>query len=245
MFLVASPVIRCAQVGFGFVLVIALSGPAYATITPTSIGGTSVSSIGPTFETFLGSLGAANNGNNPGTTGGRREINWDGGGATTASSAGTPFTGFQNTRGATFTTPGTGFVQTPLNDVALTGIQASYETTFLPFTNQRVFTPLGSNVTDVTFSIPGSGGATPATVAGIGVVFSDVDLAATTRMELFDIGGSSLGSFDVPQGLAPSSSLSFLGLMGDAGERIARVRITTGTGAWGRLTRTATRTTWS
>lgn len=234
MFLATASVFRCAQVAFGFGLFLAISAPAFAVINTTSVGGTeSQNSIGPAFETFLGALGAANNGNGPGTIGGRREINWDGGGATMASPVPTPFTGFQNTRGATFTTPGTGFLQTPLTDAALTGLQASYATSFLAFTPQRIFTPLGSNITDVTFSVPGSGGATQATVSGFGAVFSDVDLAATTTLELFDLGGISQGVFNVLPGSGVNSSFSFLGVMGDAGERIARVRITTGNSALG------------
>ena len=92
--------------------------------------------------------------------------------ATTAASSGPTLTAFQNTRGATFTTPGTGFLQTPLNVTELTSINPAYTTTFSTFSPVRIFTPVGSNITDVTFSLPGSMGATPATVAGFGAVFS-------------------------------------------------------------------------
>jgi hypothetical protein len=50
---------------------------------------------------------------------------------------------------------------------------------------------------------------------------------------MFDLGGISQGVFNVPQGSGVNSSLSFVGVMGDAGERIARVRITTGNSALG------------
>jgi hypothetical protein len=144
-------------------------------------------------------------------------------------------TGFQNSRGATFTTPGTGFLQTPLTDAALTGINASYATTFGAFSPVRIFTPTGSNITDVTFSIPGTMGASQATVAGFGAVFTDVDLPTSTTMEFFNLGGASLGTFNAPQGAAgtTSASLSFLGALANAGERIARVRITAGNVALG------------
>ena len=60
-------------------------------------------------------LGGINNGSGPGTVvSGRREINWDGGGAITSSpSPGTTFDVFLNSRGARSTTqaPGTGFNQ--------------------------------------------------------------------------------------------------------------------------------------
>jgi hypothetical protein len=185
-------------------------------------------------DDFRNALGDPLNGNDPGPlTSGRREINWDGGGSTVASPGGTPLTVFQNSRGGTFTTPGTGFLQTPLDDVALTGIQASYETTFSAFSPVRIFTPLGSNVTDASFSVPGSGGTVPATVGGFGAIFSDVDLADTTSLEFFDINDNSLITIYAPQGTEPDASLSFVGVLATAGERIGRVRITTGNSALG------------
>jgi hypothetical protein len=150
-----------------------------------------------------------------------------------ASPGGTPFTVFQNSRGGTFTTPGTGFLQTPLNDVALTGINPTYATEFGTFSAFRIFTPLGSNITEATFSLPGSGGAVPATVAGFGAVFSDVDTSNLTRMEFFDIDGNSIFLLNVPSDTVPDAGLSFAGAVADAGERIARVLITTGNSALG------------
>ncbi len=165
-----------------------------------------------TVDAYRAALGNPNNANNPGPiSGGRREINWDGGGATTAASSGPTLTAFQNTRGATFTTPGTGFLQTPLNVTELTSINPAYTTTFSTFSPVRIFTPVGSNITDVTFSLPGSMGATPATVAGFGAVFSDVDLPNATRIEFFDLGGASIYSKNVQQDTAVDAGLSFLG----------------------------------
>jgi hypothetical protein len=65
-------------------------------------------------EQFRTDLGGINNGNTLGSQGsGRREINWDGGGAaanaTVFSSPMTTFNSGLTTRGAVFTTPGTGF----------------------------------------------------------------------------------------------------------------------------------------
>jgi hypothetical protein len=238
MLFTCSRVTRFNQLVFAVLCVGIVDAPARAAFDLFSIGGdTTTASIQPTVDAFRAALGDPNNGNNAGPlASGRREINWDGGGATMAASSGTPFTGFQNSRGATFTTPGTGFTQTPLTDVALTGIQAGYATTFNTFSPQRIFTPLGSNITDVTFSLPGSGGATQATVAGFGAVFSDVDLVNTTTIELFNVANTSLGVFNVLPGTAstaPGRGLSFLGLLANAGERIARVQITTGNQALG------------
>lgn len=231
-------VARCAALACSLTLFVSTAATTYATFTTFSVGGdTTPASIQGTVDAFRAALGNPNNGNTPGPlVSGRREINWDGGGATTAAVSGNTLTAFQNTRGATFTTPGTGFLQTPLNVAELTNINPTYSNVFTTFSPVRIFTPAGSNITDATFSLPGSGGATPATITGFGAVFSDVDLANVTKMEFFDLGGNSLTVLSVPQGIAgtaPNGSLSFMGAIANAGERIARVRITTGNSALG------------
>jgi hypothetical protein len=185
---------------------------------------------------FRDALGNPNNGNNVGPlTSGRREINWDGGGATTATVSGPVLTAFTNTRGSTSTAVGVGagFLQTPLNDPALTSINPNYATTFSAFSPQRIFTPTGTNITDVTFFLPGSNGAISATVGGFGAVFSDVDLPNVTRMEFFDTANEQILSLNVLPGTTRDGSHSFLGAIANDGERIARVRITTGNSALG------------
>ena len=159
---------------------------------------------------------------------GRREINWDGGGAATTNSP-TPFNGFQNNRGALFTTPGTGFLQaTPSGlDTFFGRVDGLYDLSFDAFSPQRVFTPIDSNITDVTFFVPGTGGAAAAAVTAFGAVFSDVDLANVSSLQFFSIDGSSLGTFFVPA-LAGSGTFSFLAVQFDGGELIGRVRITSG-----------------
>lgn len=209
---------------------------ADAVFDVTSVGGDATpASIQATVDAFRADLGNPNNANNPGPlASGRREINWDGGGAIVAAVSGPTLAAFQNTRGATFTTPGTGFLQTPLNVAELTGINATYQTTFGTFSPVRIFTPTGSNITDTTFSLPGSGGLTPATVSGFGAVFSDVDLANLTSLEFFDLGGNSLTKIFAPQATVATGGLSFVGAIGtSANDRIARVRITTGNTALG------------
>src|SRR5712692_2349614 len=139
--------------------------------------GPSASSIQSTVDQFRAALGAVNNGNNPGQASGRREINWDGGSPTnaTTSLSGTPLTTFLNTRGANITTRGSGFVQAPPSGLADTFGNSSYATIFRAFSPLRLFSPIGSNGTEVEFSVPGSNGSTPATSTGFGVVFTDVD----------------------------------------------------------------------
>jgi len=225
---------RCAQIA-GSLLGLGLSAsPALAGFTTFSVGGdATTASIQPTVDAFRAALGNPNNANQGSQPGGRREINWDGGGATTAASSGPTLTAFTNTRGATFTTPGTGFLQTPLNDPAFTGINPTYATTFSFFSQQRIFTATGSNITDSTFSLPGSNGAAPATVSGFGAVFSDVDVANQTTLQLFDVDNNLLTTLAAPIDTVVDGGLSFVGAIANAGERIARVRITTGNAALG------------
>ena len=207
--------------------------PAAAAPITFSVGGTDqTSSIQATVDGFRAALGNPNNGNGAGTTGGRREINWDGGGNTNTST-GTPLTAFLNIRGAQFDTGGTGFLQAPPSGTAPVGMNnffnnATYGTIFSVFSSPRDFTPVGSNITDVHFFIPGTNGGTPAAVSGFGAVFTDVDLADATKIDFFDKNGDFLASRSVPTGTG-NASLSFLGVSFNAGEQIFSVRITSGT----------------
>lgn len=193
------------------------------TIIVRSAAGPNPASIQTTVDQFRADLGNPNNGNAPGPLpGGRREINWDGGGSATTP-AGTPFAGFQVIRGALFTTPGTGFVQAPPSGLATTFANPTYETIFQTFSPLRLFAVVGSNQLDVTFTIPGFPGV-PALTSGFGAVFTDVDLVNTTSLEFFDINDLSLGIFFAP---TANNGLSFLGA--SFGEPIvSRVRITLG-----------------
>ena len=223
---------RCRLALFGACLAIAaFSGTAQASAVVFSATGPLQSSIQATVDAFRTAIGNPNNGNAPGElTSGRREINWDGGGTATTTNS-SPLTTFQGIRGAVFTTPGSGFVQaTPGGLDTLLGT-TTYANTFAAFSAARIFTPIGSNVTDVTFFIPGS--LTPATVSGFGAVFIDVDLANTTRLQYFDAGGTLLGDLTVPALAGANQSFSFMGMAFDAGEAVFRVRITTGNATLG------------
>lgn len=199
-------------------------------------GDNTTASIQGTVDQFRAALGNPNNGNNPGPLpSGRREINWDGGGATvTATTVGPTFAGFQNIRGALFATPGTGFSQVLADGVDDLFGNPSYGNQFGTFSPLRLFTPIGSNITEVTFFVPGPNASLhPATVAGFGSVFTDVDLANTTQLQFFGLSNQLLFSAFVAPGEDQNASLSFLGVLADAGERIARVLITTGNTAGG------------
>ena len=183
-------------------------------------------------------LGDPNNGNIAGPlASGRREINWDGGGANDTTTAPvTPFDVFLNTRGGQFTTPGTGLTQAPPSGGLQGGLaglfsNATYGTTFSAFSPLRLFMSVGSNITEALFFVPGSNGSVPATITGFGAVFSDIDVFNSASIQFF-AGGASLGSFFAPV-RTDSTGLSFLCVTFNAGERASRVRITSGQGALG------------
>jgi hypothetical protein len=195
--------------------------------------GPTVESLEGTLDEFRAALGGDNNANNPGPIAtGRREINWDGGGAATTVSP-TPFAGFQNIRGALFTTPGTDFVQAPPDGLATTFNNATYVDLFKAFSPLRLFSPVGSNITNVRFSVPGNPNA-PATVSGFGAIFSDVDRPdgtrssdeRPTRIEYF--GDNDKLLFRSTVASSPGDGhFSFLGIVFED-PRIVRVRIRTG-----------------
>jgi hypothetical protein len=221
------------------VLVSAWPMPAFSAPITFSAAGPNTASISASVAQFQAALGNPNNGNNAGTTGGRREINWDGGNPMLLDNTpgGTPFNVFLNTRGGQFTTAGTGFVQAPPSGGAQNGLvgqfgNPTYATTFAAFSPSRLFVPIGSNAFDALFFVPGTNGGVRATVGGFGIVFSDVDLANTTHMDFFDLQNNPLGSFNVPPGGATDASFSFLGVNFTT-EQIGRVHVVLGTSALG------------
>jgi hypothetical protein len=204
--------------------------------------GPTIASIQSSVDAYRAALGSTNHGNAPGPfTSGRREINWDGGSTTNQATtvSGNPFAGFQVTRGALFTTPdGTGFVQAPPAGLAVVFNNPTYETIFTAFSPQRLFSAIGSRVTDVDFFVPG-GGNIPATVTGFGAVFTDVDQPdgsgpakkqgnrkASTRIDFYAADGELLFTSSVPASPG-DGSVSFLGIVFEDA-RIAAVRIVSG-----------------
>ena len=191
-----------------------------------------------TVDAFRAVLGNPNNGNAPGPlTSGRREINWDGGGSTANAVNSGPLNAFRNTRGAQFLTPGTGFAQAPASGGTDGGLatlfsNATYGTSFQAFSPVRLFTPIGSNVTESVFSIPGTNGTVPAGISAFGAIFTDVDLAGSASMSFFDFKGDLILSVSVPE-LAGDGSLSFVGVVLDPDQQATRVVITSGTAALG------------
>ena len=206
--------------------------------------GPTAASIQSTVDAFRARLGDPNNLNNPGPLGpkGRREINWDGGNPnildTTAPA--NPFVTFLNTRGSQFQTPGLGLSQAPPSGGPQGGLAVlfgnpTYGHIFRAFSLSRLFTPVGSNITEASFSIPGTNGLVPARVRGFGAVFTGVDQPdgvgagaahASTQIQYFDRNGALIFTSFVPA--SPGrGSFSFFGIVfHDA--RIASVVIKTG-----------------
>jgi hypothetical protein len=209
---------------------------AHAAAIVRSASGATPADIQATVAQFRTDVSAGGGVNAPGTgpfTVGRREIDWDA--VPDAFSDPNPFPGnfFNNNsrRGVVLSTPGTSLLvsadssNTTATPVRFSSINPGYLTNFQTFSPERLFSAIGSTVVDITFFVPSSP-TTPATVNGFGSVFTDVEIAGSTSIEYFDTQGQSLGLFLVPTG--PNGGLSFLGVSFNAGERVARVRITSG-----------------
>jgi hypothetical protein len=216
--------------------------------------GPTIESIQGTVDAFRAALGEPNNANSPGPlASGRREINWDGGGADNTTAPVTPFNVFLNIRGGQFTTLDIGLSQAPPAGGADGGLEVlfnnpTYGATFSTFSPLRLFTPVGSNITEALFFVPGANPnlppgtnpEAPATVRGFGAVFTDVDESNgigprgrranprgdSTLVEYFDRDSKLIFSSFVPASPG-DASLSFFGVLFEDA-RIARVRITTG-----------------
>jgi len=230
------PIRSTVIASFGLLaMLLAVSETAYAQGTPAvfQAAGADAASIQSSVDAFRAALGNPNNGNNPGPLlDGRREINWDGGNPNVLDTTApvTPFNVFLNTRGSQFTTPGLGLSQAPTfggpqGGLAVLFGNITYGKIFRTFSPSRLFTPVGSNITEGLFFIPGTNGTVRASVRGFGAVFTDVD-QASTLVEDLGADGNLLFSSSVPASPADRSLSFFCIVFKDA--PIARVRITAG-----------------
>ncbi len=214
-----------------------------------SAAGANAAAIQATVDQFRADLGGANNGVGSSFTSGRREINWDGVPDSFSAPNLLPFNFFNvnSPRGVVFSSPsfsldGTGQTQFMVSATAASGtavrfgnFDPSYSATFQTFSSERLFTSsvnnpaasVNTNVTDVKFFVPGTN--IPAGVSGFGAVFADVDVANATFIILFDVAEKQIGALTIPAAQTANNGLSFLGVSYNAGERISRVRIITGT----------------
>ncbi|HXF64074.1 MAG TPA: hypothetical protein VNK95_20780, partial [Caldilineaceae bacterium] len=183
-------------------------------------------------------LGGQDNGGEPGSRpDGFRTITWDGVPDEQAAPNGYDPDFFNapeapRARGAVFFTPGemlqiSADADNPTGTPVRFGhINPSYSDIFKTFSEERLFSPVGSNIADIIFFVPGSD--TPAVTRGFGAVYTDID-TAHTAFEYFDIEGNSLGAYQAP---IADEGLSFLGVIFPE-PVIHRVRISYGTSALG------------
>lgn len=208
---------------------------AHAAPVVTSAAGAAPAAIQSAVDAFRARIGAGGANNNVGGgpfAAGFRNINWDAVPNAVASPAALALNFFNanSPRGAIFTTPGSSVrVSASAGNPTATPVRfgeldPSYPQIFQAFSAERLFAAIGSTVTDVTFAVPASP-TTPAWTNGFGVVFCDVDLANSSTIEFFGADGGSLGKFSAA---VANNGLSFLGVFFDAGERVTRVRITSG-----------------
>lgn len=214
--------------------------PSVAT-QPSTVGTVVISGAGDiaaNVNDYKQLLGGVDNGGEPGAKGsGFRTLTWD----TVPDEQSAPNLyppDFLNAptapqaRGAVLSTPGTGLMVSADSDnptgtpPRFGNINPQYTTIFTTFSPERMFSPVGSNIADLTFFVPGTN--TPAVVRGFGAVYADVD-TDHTAFEYFDANDQSLGKFSTP---IADNGLSFLGVAFPTAV-VHRVRITYGTVALG------------
>ena len=212
------------------ILVASAAIPAFGASIVFSATGAQPSDIQSTVDAYRTALGPLNPNVVGSFAGGRREINWDGVPDALSAPNNLPgnFFNSNSPRGVAFATPGTGFqvsANAAVGPVEFGNIDPNYPTFFRTFSAQRLFTALGSPITDVSFFVPGTANA--GFTSGFGAVFTDVDLANISSLAFFDLNNNSLGTFVVPN-VAGNETLSFLAVLFNAGEKVGRVRITSG-----------------
>src|SRR6476659_8611043 len=145
---------RATVLAIGLAGMAASASPAFALVVFSDTGA-NVAAITPTRDAYRTALGggtvAGANGLFSDGTGARREINWDGVPDAFAAPNNLPanFFNVNSPRGAVFSTPGTGFqvsANAGIAPIQFDNIAPTYSQTFEPFSPQRLFTSLGSNV---------------------------------------------------------------------------------------------------
>jgi hypothetical protein len=191
------------------------------------------SDVATAVDKYRALLGDDNGGEPTTHESGRREINWDAVPDEFAAPNALPADFFNapadpRARGVVLETEGDHVAVSADDDnpenaaPRFADINPSYTDTFSTFSEPRLFSPVGSNVVNLQFYVPGT--STPAVARGFGAVYTDVDREETASFELFDAQGHSLETFAVP---VSKNGLSFLGIA-YAEPVVARVRIVYG-----------------
>ncbi len=169
-------------------------------------------------EEYRSLLGQDNGGGPDQPPSGRREINWDAVSDEFAAPNALPSDFFNapaapRARGAVLETPGNHVAVSADSDnpagaaVRFGDINPTYTDTFRTFSPERLFSPVGSNVVNLRFYVPGT--SEPAAVRGFGAVYTSIDRKETAAFQFFDVHGRLLGKFPVP---VSKDRLSFLGV---------------------------------
>ncbi len=216
--------VLAALAAFGglFLTTLATAAPVFTTFEAFGANAAAITPTRDAFRTFIGggSVAGAN-----GSFGGvRREINWDGVPPAFADPSALPanFFNVNSPRGAVFSTPGSGFLVSANAGLA-TPILFGFANDFQTFSEQRLFTAVNSNITDVSFFVAGT--AIAATTSAFGLIFTDVEVEGLTKLEFFDENNVSMFSRNAL--VSGNQGLSFLGAT-VSGAAISRVRITSG-----------------
>ncbi|MFN0138694.1 MAG: FG-GAP repeat domain-containing protein [Pyrinomonadaceae bacterium] len=219
-----------------FIVTVTLHTAAFPAQVNRTASGANPAAIQATVDQFRADLGGSNNGVGGSFKAGRREINWDG----VPDSFSAPnffpanFFNSNSPRGAvfsssrTFNNSNSFIVSADASNPTATAVEfgdidPSYPANFIPFSNERLFISRNNNVTTIEFFIPGT--RIPATVKGFGVVFTDVDQAGPTFMEFYREDGTVISFLSAP---VFNNGLSFVGVSFNAGERISKVEIVSG-----------------
>ncbi len=180
-----------------------------------SATGPSPSSIQSEVDRFRQALGELNPNEARSFPAGRREINWDAVGGTLGN-PNLPGDFFHKTspRGLVMSTPGSA--------LKVSGDESSPSflmrditrdewgmIEFAPFSNQKLFSPIGSTITDIEFKIPGTDNV--ACVSGFGAIFLDVDRGGQSFLQVHLTDGTTRKYF-AALSLVRSKAFSFLGV---------------------------------
>jgi hypothetical protein len=136
-------------------------------------------------------------------------------------------------RGAVLSTPGDHVAVSADSEnptgaaVRFGNVNPSYADTFRVFSPERLFSPIGSNIVNLRFRVPGT--SRRGVVRGFGAVYTDVDRREGTAFRYYDVNGRLLGTYSVP---VSRGGLSFLGVRFPRAV-VARVRIEYGSAALG------------
>jgi hypothetical protein len=217
---------KLLSIVIGTAMGLLFSPAAFANFTVFEAAGANPAAITSTRDAFRASVGGGTVAGANGSFGGlRREINWDGVPDAFSDPNALPanFFNVNSPRGVVFSTPGTGFLVSAnagLSVPTLFGFPNDFQT----FSPQKLFTAVNSTITDVQFFLPGT--STVSTTSAFGLVFVDVEVAGTTRLDFFDLQNNLIFSRNALVG--GNQGLTFLGGVANGGEMIARVRITSG-----------------